>query len=55
MTNPENPVIYLDVAPCDDCGRLIDCINQPWYAIDSAGLCVPCGHARGLPDEYLMA
>jgi hypothetical protein len=45
-----------DTAPCSDCGQLVDYLNEPWYAIDSGGLCVPCGQARGLnPDEYLMA
>jgi hypothetical protein len=44
-----------DTAPCSDCGQLVDYINDPWYAIDSGGLCVPCGKARGLSDEYLMA
>ena len=48
-------MIQINTAPCDDCGHLIDVIDEPWYAIDSSGLCVPCGKARGLPDEYLMA
>lgn len=47
-------VVYLDTAPCADCGQPVDFINDPWYVIDSAGLCVPCGQKRGLSDEYLM-
>ena len=43
-----------DAAPCSDCGRSVRYIAEPWYAIDSGGLCVPCGKARGLGDEYLM-
>jgi hypothetical protein len=48
--------LHGDTAPCSDCGRSVDYINEPWYVIDSGGLCVPCGQKRGLPDdEYLMA
>lgn len=44
-----------DTAPCSDCGKLVEYISEPWYAIDAGGLCVPCGQARGLnPDEYLV-
>lgn len=52
-------IAYLDTAPCGDCGKPIDYINQPWYVIDSSGLCIPCGQARGqargLSDDYLMS
>jgi hypothetical protein len=55
MTAPVRPdAADEDTAPCGDCGRVIDYINEPWFAIDSGGLCVPCGVARGLSDDYLM-
>lgn len=47
---------HAETAPCLDCGTAIACIDEPWYAVDCGGVCIPCGKARGLSDdEYLMA
>ena len=46
-----------DSAPCSDCGRPVDYINEPWYAIDSGGICATCGPKRygDRAAEYLIS
>jgi hypothetical protein len=42
-----------DSAVCADCHVLIP-FTADCYAIDSSGVCVPCGERRGLSDEYRL-
>jgi len=42
-------LLYLNTAPCDDCGEPVDHLRHPWYPLYPDGqLCHRCGAARGL-------
>jgi hypothetical protein len=41
-------LLYLNTAPCGDCGEPIDYLSQLWYPLEAGGLCQRCGRARGL-------
>lgn len=41
-------LLYINTAPCDDCGIPIDYLREPWYPLETGGLCQHCGRVRGL-------
>ncbi len=42
-------LLYINTAPCDDCGEPIDHLRRSWYPLYPDGaLCHRCGQARGL-------
>jgi hypothetical protein len=44
---------FEDSAVCADCRVLVP-FTAACYAVDSSGVCVPCGQRRGLGDEYRL-